>query len=156
MSRYAHSRTPMRGLPTGHPPSRRAYPEDMTDPTLPAQTPSSADSTARRVGRAAGRVVASAAKGTREQIRKNPTANMVYRTGVGVVGGATVGLGVALIPLPGPGSLVAIGGLALLGTEFEGAKKVNVKAKAAAKKAFDTAKSVRAARKAKRDEESDA
>ena len=109
-----------------------------------------ADSTTRRIGRAAGRVAASAAKGTRERIRRNPTANKVYRTGVGVVGGGTVALGVALIPLPGPGSLVAIGGLALLGTEFEGAKKVNVKAKAVAKKGFDAAKRVRAQRKAAR------
>ena len=114
--------------------------------------PTPADSTARRVGRAAGRAAASAAKGTRERIRRNPTANKVYRTGVGVVGGGTVALGVALIPLPGPGSLVAIGGLALLGTEFEGAKKVNVKAKAVAKKGFDAAKRVRAQRKAVRDE----
>ena len=106
------------------------------------------ESTAKRVGRAAGRLAATAAKGTREKIRQNPTANKVYRTGVGVVGGGTVALGVALIPLPGPGSLVAIGGLALLGTEFETAKKVNVKAKAVAKKGFDAAKRVRAQRKA--------
>ena len=122
----------------------------MTDgSSIPAGTPPTpADTTARRVGRAAGRLAASAAKGTREKIRQNPTANRVYRTGVGVVGGGTVALGVALIPLPGPGSLVAIGGLALLGTEFEGAKKVNVKAKAVAKKGFDAAKRVRAQRKA--------
>ena len=130
----------------------------MTDgSSIPADTPPAAtgpapDSTARRVGRAAGRLAATAAKGTREKIRQNPTANKVYRTGVGVVGGGTVALGVALIPLPGPGSLVAIGGLALLGTEFEGAKKVNVKAKAAAKKGFDAAKRVRAARKARRND----
>lgn len=137
----------MRGLAPGHPSSPRTYAERMTD-----ETPTPPESTARRVGRAAGRVAASAAKGTREKIRQNATANRVYRTGVGVVGGGTVALGVALIPLPGPGSLVAIGGLALLGTEFEGAKKVNVKAKAAAKKAFETAKAVRASRKAKRDQ----
>ena len=125
----------------------------MTDgSSIPADTPPTPDTTARRVGRAAGRLAASAAKGTREKIRQNPTANRVYRTGVGVVGGGTVALGVALIPLPGPGSLVAIGGLALLGTEFETAKKVNVKAKAAAKKGFDAAKRVRAQRKAKRDD----
>jgi hypothetical protein len=124
----------------------------MTDGSLPSGDPApTPDTTARRVGRAAGRLAASAAKGTREKIRQNPTANKVYRTGVGVVGGGTVALGVALIPLPGPGSLVAIGGLALLGTEFEGAKKVNVKAKAVAKKGFDAAKRARAARKAKRD-----
>ena len=128
----------------------------MTDgSSIPAGTPPTpADTTARRVGRAAGRLAASAAKGTREKIRQNPTANRVYRTGVGVVGGDTVALGVALIPLPGPGSLVASGGLALLGTEFETAKKVNVKAKAVAKKGFDAAKRVRAQRKAKREKAS--
>lgn len=104
-------------------------------------------STARRIGTAVGRGVGTAAKGTREVIRRNPTANRVYRTTVGVVGGGTVALGVALIPLPGPGSLVAIGGLALLGTEFEGARKANVKAKAVAKKAFDAAKAARERRK---------
>jgi len=76
-------------------------------------------------------------RATRAVIRKNPTANRVYRTSVGVVGTGTVLLGVALIPLPGPGSLIALGGLALLGTEFEGAKKTsryaNAKARAAAK-----------------------
>jgi len=123
----------------------------MTDDTSAPTNPAASDSTARRVGRAAGRVAATAAKGTREAIRRNPTANKVYRTGVGVVGGGTVALGVALIPLPGPGSLVAIGGLALLGTEFEGARKVNVKAKAAVKKGYQTAKRVRASRNAKRD-----
>ena len=123
----------------------------MTDDPTPPAEPPAPESTARRAGRAAGRLAASAAKGTREAIRRIPTANRVYRTGVGVVGGGTVALGVALIPLPGPGSLVAIGGLALLGTEFEGAKKVNVKAKAVAKKGFDAAKRVRAERAAKRD-----
>lgn len=69
----------------------------------------------------------------REAIRRNPKADRVYRTAVGVTGGATVALGVALIPLPGPGSLIALGGLAILGSEFEGAKKVSDRAKAAAK-----------------------
>ena len=80
-------------------------------------------------------------RATRAAIRKNPAANRVYRTSVGVVGTGTVLLGVALIPLPGPGSLIALGGLALLGTEFEGAKKTsryaNAKARAAAKAVAD-------------------
>ncbi|WP_431031177.1 PGPGW domain-containing protein [Plantibacter sp. RU18] len=89
--------------------------------------------TAKRVGRAMGRAAGSAARSTRETIRRNPTANRVYRTGVGVVGGGTVALGVVLIPLLGPGSLIAVGGLAVLATEFDGAKKVSTKANAAAK-----------------------
>ncbi|MCS5719538.1 PGPGW domain-containing protein [Herbiconiux sp. CPCC 205763] len=85
---------------------------------------------------------------TRAMIGRNPTANRVYRTGVGVVGGGTVALGVVLIPLPGPGALIAIGGLALLGTEFESAKKVSTKANAAAKKTYAVAKAKAAERKA--------
>jgi uncharacterized protein (TIGR02611 family) len=87
---------------------------------------------------------------TRALIRKNPTVNRVYRTGVGVVGGGTVALGVVMIPLPGPGALIAVGGLALLGTEFEPAKKVSTKANAAAKKAYAAARAKSAERKAAR------
>ncbi|MGO7983524.1 hypothetical protein ACC691_37385, partial [Rhizobium johnstonii] len=45
-----------------------------------------------------GRATRNAAHGTRETIRRNPTADKVYRTGVGVVGGSTVALGVVMIP----------------------------------------------------------
>jgi uncharacterized protein (TIGR02611 family) len=102
----------------------------------------------RRVGSAMGRAARGAAHGTRETIRRNPTADKVYRTGVGVVGGSTVALGVVLMPLPGPGALVALGGLGILSTEFDGAKKVSAKANAVAKRAFDAAKDARARRKA--------
>ncbi|HSM02958.1 MAG TPA: PGPGW domain-containing protein [Acidimicrobiia bacterium] len=43
------------------------------------------------------------------------------RAGVAVAGGATVLVGVALIPLPGPGTLVVLGGLAVLRKEFPAA-----------------------------------
>jgi uncharacterized protein (TIGR02611 family) len=69
----------------------------------------------------------------REAIRRNPKVDRTYRTAVGVTGGATVALGVVLIPLPGPGALIALGGLAILGSEFETAKKVSDRATAAAK-----------------------
>jgi len=69
----------------------------------------------------------------REAIRRNRKVDRVYRTAVGVTGGATLALGVVLIPLPGPGSLIALGGLAILGSEFEGAKRVSDRAAAAAK-----------------------
>jgi len=80
---------------------------------------------------------------TRTLIAKNPTADRVYKTGVGLTGAGAVALGVILIPLPGPGSLIALGGLAILGTEFAGAKKASGAANAAAKKAFEKAKEVR-------------
>jgi uncharacterized protein (TIGR02611 family) len=104
---------------------------------------------ASRAGRVVGSALGSArgaARVARRTIRKNPTADKAYRTAIGVTGGATVALGVALIPLPGPGSLVALGGLAMLGTEFEGARKVNEKATAVAKRAAAKIAEKRAAR----------
>ncbi|ARJ04395.1 hypothetical protein GCM10010988_31620 [Cnuibacter physcomitrellae] len=100
--------------------------------------------------RTAGNVAAGArrvAGGARERIRSVPAADRVYRTGVGVVGGGTVLLGLALIPLPGPGSLIALGGVALLGTEFEPARRVSVKANAAARRAAAAVKDRRARRR---------
>lgn len=118
----------------------------MTDESSTTDRPSKT----AKAGAIVGRAIGSATTGTRAAIRKNPTANRVYRTTVGVVGGTTVAVGVALIPLPGPGSLVAIGGLALLGTEFEGAKKVSTKANAVVKKAAGAAKSARDKRRARK------
>ncbi|MFB2582986.1 PGPGW domain-containing protein [Herbiconiux sp. P15] len=114
----------------------------MTSPRSDRVT--TAKNIGRTVGRAAGRTAGKAAHGAREGIRKNPTANSVYRTGVGVVGGGTVALGVVMMPLPGPGALIALGGLGILSTEFDGAKKVRNTAESAAKKAFGAAKDARA------------
>lgn len=117
-----------------------------TAPTTPTEP--TAPTIGKRVGSTIGRAASAAAHGTRETIRRNPTADKVYRTGVGVVGGGTVALGVVLMPLPGPGALIALGGLGILSTEFDGAKKVSTKANAAAKKAVAAAKEARARRKA--------
>ncbi|GAA1731065.1 PGPGW domain-containing protein [Microcella frigidaquae] len=76
-----------------------------------------------------------AARSAREAIRRNPKLDQAYRTGVKVVGGTTVGLGVVLMPLPGPGTLIALGGLAILGTESERAKKLNQQGVELAKRA---------------------
>lgn len=116
----------------------------------PITAQSTAPSTARRAGAAFGRVARTAASGTRRAIHKNPTVDKVYRTGVGVVGGGTVALGIVLMPLPGPGALIALGGLGILATEFDGAKKVSGKANAAAKKAVVAAKAAKARRDATR------
>jgi len=116
-------------MTTDSPSARRA---DATNPPPPPAKRASAFRTARGV------------------IGKNPTADKVYRTSVGVVGGGVVALGVALIPLPGPGSLIAVGGLAILGTEFEGAAKVSRKANAVVKKGAAQVKKRRAARAAKK------
>lgn len=112
--------------------------------------PTAAPSSAARVGAALGRAASSALVGGRAAIRKNPTANKVYRTGVGVVGGTTVALGVVMMPLPGPGALIALGGLGILGTEFERAQKVNQTATRVVKKAAGTAKDALARRRAAR------
>jgi hypothetical protein len=117
--------------------------------TVPSST--AASKAGRVVGTALG-TARGAARGARRVIRKNPTADKAYRTAVGVTGGATVALGVALIPLPGPGSLVALGGLAMLGTEFEGAKKVSDKAMVVAKKAASKVAQQQAQKRAERRE----
>ena len=107
------------------------------------QQPSTSARVGRLVGRAAnagGLVAVNGARRTRAAIRSDERADRVYRTGVGVVGTGAVALGVVMIPLPGPGSLIALGGLAVLGSEFEGAKKVSGKANTAARKAFAAAK----------------
>jgi len=111
----------------------------------PSASPTAASVAGRVVGSALGTARAGAGA-ARRAIKRNPTADKAYRAAVGVTGGATVALGVALIPLPGPGSLVALGGLAMLGTEFEGARKVNKKATAVAKKAVGKMAERRAAR----------
>jgi hypothetical protein len=116
----------------------------MSDASSPASTP------AARAGRIVGSALGtarSAAGGARQAIRRNPKADKAYRAAVGVTGGATVALGVALIPLPGPGALVALGGLAMLGSEFEGARKVSSKANSVAKKAAAAVAERRAAKR---------
>lgn len=94
--------------------------------------------------------VRATASAAREAIRKRPGVDKVYRTGVKVVGGTTVGLGVVLMPLPGPGALIALGGLAILGTENEKAKKLNQRGVELAKRAAAAAKARRDARRAAR------
>ncbi|WP_293170691.1 PGPGW domain-containing protein [Microcella sp.] len=93
----------------------------------------------------------SAAASAREAIRRRPKLDRAYRTGVKVVGGTTVGLGVVLMPLPGPGTLIALGGLAILGTESERAKKLNRQGVDLATRAAATAKAAREKRAARKD-----
>jgi hypothetical protein len=58
------------------------------------------------------------------------------RAAVAASGGATVLLGFALLPLPGPGTLVILGGLAVLRKEFPVAGKAADGIKGAARKAM--------------------
>lgn len=48
----------------------------------------------------------------------------LYRTGVGVLGGLVLVVGVVLIPYPGPGWLIVFAGLAILAAEFHWAHRV--------------------------------
>ena len=47
-----------------------------------------------------------------------------YQVGVGIVGGLIVAVGLATIPLPGPGWLTVIAGLFVLATEFLWAERL--------------------------------
>jgi uncharacterized protein (TIGR02611 family) len=60
----------------------------------------------------------------RESIRRRPAAYRIYRIIVGILGGAIVVGGLALVPLPGPGWVIVFVGLALLATEFVWAERV--------------------------------
>ncbi len=98
-----------------------------------------------------------AAHSAREAIRRNPKTDRAYRTSVGVVGTATTALGVVLMPLPGPGALIALGGLGILATEFKGAGKardLGVKGlKAVTKKAAELREVHREKHRERRDDE---
>jgi len=53
---------------------------------------------------------------------------------IALMGGTVVLIGVAMLALPGPGSLVIAGGLAILATEFIWARRAMRKAKGAVAK----------------------
>ena len=59
-------------------------------------------------------------------VSRHPRLERAYRLCVGVLGGVLTGIGVLLVPLPGPGWLVVFLGLAVLGTEFRWAKRIAV------------------------------
>jgi uncharacterized protein (TIGR02611 family) len=56
--------------------------------------------------------------GFRARIKRNPALALAYRFAVGIVGGLIVVLGLALVPLPGPGWLIVFLGLGILASEF--------------------------------------
>jgi uncharacterized protein (TIGR02611 family) len=61
---------------------------------------------------------------TLDLIRANPTGRMILRISVAIAGLAVVALGILLIPLPGPGWFIVIGGLAIWAVEFTWAKRL--------------------------------
>lgn len=62
--------------------------------------------------------------GFRTWLEKRPALKHSYRVGVGVLGTVVVAVGLVLVPLPGPGWLIVIAGLAILATEFEWAARL--------------------------------
>lgn len=60
----------------------------------------------------------------RDRLRERPAVDLAYRTGVGVVGLAVLGVGILAIPYPGPGWAIVFVGLAILATEFEWAQRL--------------------------------
>jgi len=60
----------------------------------------------------------------RRRIRANPAMYPVYRVAVIVLGLVIAVVGLALVPLPGPGWLIVFAGIAILGSEFEPAQRL--------------------------------
>lgn len=60
----------------------------------------------------------------RLRLDSRPRLRLLYKIGVGVLGGLVVVVGLILVPLPGPGWLVVFLGVALLGTEFPAAHRI--------------------------------
>lgn len=56
----------------------------------------------------------------------HPVTRWVYKTVIGLIGLIVVVVGLILVPLPGPGWLVVFIGIAILGTEFPAAHRLNV------------------------------
>ena len=86
----------------------------------PGSTPAAVVARRRRAER-----LRAALHARRERLRADTHKNRVYRTVVGAVGTFVVLLGLVLVPLPGPGWLVVFLGLAVLGSEFHSARRVN-------------------------------
>lgn len=53
-----------------------------------------------------------------------PIRSAARKARVGAAGGATVVIGIVMLPLPGPGTLVILGGLTMLGREFPAARRL--------------------------------
>jgi uncharacterized protein (TIGR02611 family) len=60
----------------------------------------------------------------RRRLAARRSTNHAYRVGVGLVGGLVVCLGLAAIPLPGPGWLIVFAGLFVLASEFTWAERL--------------------------------
>lgn len=66
-------------------------------------------------------------------MRKNGRGSLIRKIAVGIVGGAVLIAGIAMMVLPGPAFVVIPVGLAILATEFPCARRWLVKVKRASK-----------------------
>jgi len=62
--------------------------------------------------------------GVLDRIRSTPAGHLSLKIGVGILGTLVVVVGIALIPLPGPGWAIVILGLAIWAVEFTWAKRL--------------------------------
>ncbi|MPZ64024.1 MAG: TIGR02611 family protein [Pseudonocardiaceae bacterium] len=60
----------------------------------------------------------------RARVRARHGIDLAYRSCIGVIGGVVLVAGIVMIPYPGPGWLVVFAALALLGTEFNWARRL--------------------------------
>ncbi len=72
----------------------------------------------------AGRRVVDKFQGASDKAKSTRTGQLVWRTAIIIVGVALIALGIVLLPLPGPGWLIIFGGLGVLATEFDWAKRL--------------------------------
>ncbi|SBT37229.1 TIGR02611 family protein [Micromonospora auratinigra] len=61
---------------------------------------------------------------TLDLIRANPTGRVALKIFIGILGALIVTVGIALIPLPGPGWLLVIAGLGVWAVEFHWARRL--------------------------------
>ena len=63
--------------------------------------------------------------------------DLARKAAVGTAGAVTVATGIVLMPLPGPGTLVVIGGLAILSREFPVAGRILQRARSLIRRSDD-------------------
>ncbi|WP_435817497.1 PGPGW domain-containing protein [Micromonospora arida] len=61
---------------------------------------------------------------TLDLIRANPTGRIALKIFIAIAGALVVTIGIALIPLPGPGWLLVIGGLGIWAVEYHWARRL--------------------------------
>ena len=60
----------------------------------------------------------------RNWVRGLPGGRLVWRIAVTIAGVAVLAIGIALLPLPGPGWLIIFAGLGILASEYEWARRL--------------------------------